>query len=71
MKSVRKVKQSEAANDLFAFLTTEPNEKVGAIQPQAMAVKGIEPDGEIEISAFVPNLNARSSEFTESRHFLP
>jgi putative SOS response-associated peptidase YedK len=37
-KSVRKVKEGETANDLFAFLTTEPNKEVGAIHPKAMPV---------------------------------
>jgi len=34
--SVRKVKEGETTNDIFAFLTTEPNELVGAIHPKAM-----------------------------------
>jgi putative SOS response-associated peptidase YedK len=37
-KSVRKVKDGETTNDLFAFLTTEPNTEVGAIHPKAMPV---------------------------------
>ena len=37
-KSVRKVKEGETTNDLFAFLTTEPNREVGAIHPKAMPV---------------------------------
>ena len=37
-KSVRKVKEGEITNDLFAFLTTEPNKEVGAIHPKAMPV---------------------------------
>jgi putative SOS response-associated peptidase YedK len=37
-KSVRKVKEGETTNDLFAFLTTEPNKIVGAIHPKAMPV---------------------------------
>lgn len=37
-KSVRKVKEGESTNDLFAFLTTEPNKEVGAIHPKAMPV---------------------------------
>lgn len=37
-KSFRKVKEGETANDLFAFLTTEPNAEVGAIHPKAMPV---------------------------------
>ena len=36
--SSRKVKQGETTNDLFAFLTTEPNREVGAIHPKAMPV---------------------------------
>jgi putative SOS response-associated peptidase YedK len=36
--SVRKVKEGETTNDLFAFLTTEPNAEVKAIQPKAMPV---------------------------------
>lgn len=34
--SVRKVKGGETTNDLYAFLTTEPNGEVGAIHPKAM-----------------------------------
>ena len=36
--SVRKVKEGETTNDLFAFLTTEPNREVGAVHPKAMPV---------------------------------
>jgi putative SOS response-associated peptidase YedK len=36
--SVRKVKEGETTNDLFALLTTEPNKVVGAIHPKAMPV---------------------------------
>jgi putative SOS response-associated peptidase YedK len=36
--SVRKVKEGETTNDLFAFLTTEPNAIVGPIHPKAMPV---------------------------------
>lgn len=36
--SVRKVKDGETTDDLFAFLTTEPNAEVGAIHPKAMPV---------------------------------
>ena len=35
---MRKVKEGETTNDLFAFLTTEPNREVGAIHPKAMPV---------------------------------
>jgi putative SOS response-associated peptidase YedK len=36
--SVRKVKEGETTNDLFAFLTTDANGVVGAIHPKAMPV---------------------------------
>ena len=36
--SVRKVKEGETTNDLFAFLTTDPNAVVGPIHPKAMPV---------------------------------
>jgi putative SOS response-associated peptidase YedK len=32
------VKEGETTNDLFAFLTTDPNREVGAIHPKAMPV---------------------------------
>jgi putative SOS response-associated peptidase YedK len=35
---VRKVKEGETTNDIYAFLTTEPNAEVGAIHPKAMPV---------------------------------
>ena len=36
--SVRKVREGETTNDLFAFLTTEPNAEVAPIHPKAMPV---------------------------------
>ena len=36
--SVRKVREGETTNDVFAFLTTEPNAEVGAVHPKAMPV---------------------------------
>ena len=36
--SVRKVKEGETTNDLYAFLTTTPNVEVKAIHPKAMPV---------------------------------
>ncbi len=36
--SVRKIKEGETTNDLFGFLTTDPNAEVGAIHPKAMPV---------------------------------
>ena len=44
---MRKVKEGETVNDLFAFLTTEPNSEVGAIHPKAMPVILTKPE-EIE-----------------------
>jgi putative SOS response-associated peptidase YedK len=46
-KSVRKVKEGETENDLFAFLTIEPNNVVAPIHPKAMPVILSVPD-EIE-----------------------
>jgi putative SOS response-associated peptidase YedK len=42
--SVRKVKEGETTNDLYAFLTTEANAEVGAIHPKAMPVILTTPD---------------------------
>ncbi len=42
--SVRKVKEGETTNDLFAILTTSPNAEVGAIHPKAMPVILRDPD---------------------------
>lgn len=36
--SVRKVKEGITTNDLYGFLTTEPNAEVGAVHPKAMPV---------------------------------
>jgi len=36
--SVRKVREGETTNDLFAFLTTEPNDVVATVHPKAMPV---------------------------------
>ena len=35
---MRKVKEGETTNDLYAFLTTEPNAEIGAVYPKAMPV---------------------------------
>jgi putative SOS response-associated peptidase YedK len=45
--SVRKVKDGETTNDLFGFLTTDPNAEVGAVHPKAMPVILTKPE-EIE-----------------------
>ena len=36
--SVRKVREGETTNDVYGFLTTEPNAEVGRIHPRAMPV---------------------------------
>jgi putative SOS response-associated peptidase YedK len=36
--SVRKVREGETKNDVYGFLTTEPNDEVGAFHPKAMPV---------------------------------
>lgn len=36
--SVRKLREGETTNDLFGFLTIEPNAEVGAVHPKAMPV---------------------------------
>ena len=51
--SVRKVKEGETNNDLFSFLTAEPNAEVGAIHPKAMPVILTDPT-EIEIWLSAP-----------------
>jgi putative SOS response-associated peptidase YedK len=38
LDSVRKVKEGETTNDLYAFLRAEPNAEVDAIHPKAMPV---------------------------------
>lgn len=43
-KSVRKVKEGETVNDLYAFLTTEPNAEVKVVHPKAMPVILTMPD---------------------------
>ena len=50
---MRKVKEGETTNDLFAFLTTEPNREVGAVHPKAMPVILTTP-AEIEIWMTAP-----------------
>src|SRR3569832_557651 len=49
--SVRKVKEGETTNDLYAFLTTEPNAEVGAIHPKAMPVILTTPE---EVETWMP-----------------
>lgn len=51
--SVRKIKEGEVTTDLFAFLTTEPNDVVGAIHMKAMPVILTTPE-EVEIWMTAP-----------------
>jgi putative SOS response-associated peptidase YedK len=55
--SVRKVKEGETTNDLFAFLTTEPNALVGTFHPKAMPVILTTPE-EIDLWMTAPALEA-------------
>lgn len=55
--SVRKVKEGETTNDLFAFLTCKPNAEVGAIHPKAMPVILTQSD-EIETWLTAPTKDA-------------
>jgi putative SOS response-associated peptidase YedK len=55
--SVRKVKEGSTTNDLFAFLTTEPNAEVKAIHPKAMPVI-LTTQGEVETWLTVPTMDA-------------
>lgn len=43
-QSVRKVKDGETTDDLFAFLATAPNEEVGRVHPKAMPVILTQPE---------------------------
>ena len=51
--SVRKVKDGQTTNDIFAFLTTQPNNVVGAIHPKAMPVILTKPE-EIDLWMTAP-----------------
>lgn len=42
-RSIRKLKDGESVDDLYAFLTTEPNAEVAAVHPKAMPVILTEP----------------------------
>jgi putative SOS response-associated peptidase YedK len=55
--SVRKVKEGETTNDIFAFLTTEPNALVHAYHPKAMPVI-LTTQEEIDIWMMAPALEA-------------
>jgi putative SOS response-associated peptidase YedK len=55
--SVRKVKEGETTNDLFGFLTTEPNMEVSAIHPKAMPVI-LRTQGELDQWMTAPTVEA-------------
>ncbi len=55
--SVRKVKEGQTTNDIFAFLTINPNAEVGAIHPKAMPVILRTPD-EMDIWMTAPASDA-------------
>lgn len=56
-RSVRKVKDGETVDDLFAFLTCPPNAEVAAIHPKAMPVILTQPD---EWRAWLTGKDARA-----------
>jgi hypothetical protein len=56
----RKVRECETTNDLFAFLTTEPNALVGTYHPKAMPVI-LTTSEEVEIWMEAPAPVGRSS----------
>ena len=64
--SVRKVKEGETTNDLYAFLTTEPNAEVGAIHPKAMPVILTSPD-EVETWMTAPAGEASTEGSSQTR----
>jgi putative SOS response-associated peptidase YedK len=57
--SIRKVKEGPTTNDLFAFLTTEPNALVGQFHPKAMPVI-LTTQGEIDFWMTAPAVEALS-----------
>jgi putative SOS response-associated peptidase YedK len=49
----RNLKEGETTNDLYAFLTTEPNREVGAVHPKAMPVILTTPE-EVDLGLTAP-----------------
>jgi len=67
------VKEGETTNDLFTFLTTEPNSEVGAIHPRAMPVILTTP-AEVEtwmMAASDETLKRKGRFWTERSSLLP
>jgi putative SOS response-associated peptidase YedK len=64
-KSVRKIKEGESENDIYAFLTTVPNAVVAPIHPKAMPVILTKPE---EIEAW---MTAPAKEALELQKPLP
>ena len=62
---MRKVKEGETTNDLFAFLTTEPNAVVEPVHPKAMPVILTRPE---EIEQW---MTARPEEALQLQRSLP
>lgn len=56
-KSIRKLKEGETVNDLYAFLTCDPNREVGAIHPKAMPVV-LTTKAEVETWLMAPTVEA-------------
>ena len=63
--SVRTVREGETTNNLYGFVTTEPNAEVGAVHPKAMPVILTTPD---EVDRW---LTAPWSEAAASQRPLP
>jgi putative SOS response-associated peptidase YedK len=53
----RKFKRGETTNELFAFLTTDPNKEVGQVHPKAMPII-LTTEQEIETWMTAPTLAA-------------
>ncbi len=63
---MRKVKEGETTNDLYAFLTTEPNAEIGAVYPKAMPVILTTPE-EVETWTTAPSDEALKAAAASTR----